>query len=51
MISDFMRRHLLACALKKADEHDVVIELDHSSNRHDPARAALAHACTQIEMR
>jgi hypothetical protein len=21
MISDFMRRHLLACALKKADEH------------------------------
>jgi hypothetical protein len=50
MISDFMRRHLLACALKKADEHDVVIELDHSSNRHDPARAALARAWTQIEM-
>jgi hypothetical protein len=41
MISDFMRRHLLACALTKADERDVVIELDHSSNCHGPARAAL----------
>jgi hypothetical protein len=26
------------------------MELDHSSNRHDPARAALARAWTQIEM-
>jgi hypothetical protein len=50
MISDFMRRHLLACALTKADERDVVIELDHSSNCHDPARAAAACAWSQIEM-